>query len=276
MKCPSCVSPGTRLSCRVIGEGNHSLFFVHGFAAAAVTWEELAPHFPQDQYRLYLLDLKGSGDSAKPDDGAYSPEDHARLLLEAIEGFGLRQVTIIGHSLGGGIALLAWHWAKATGRSALISHLVLIDAAAYRQPLPRTFRWLRTPFFGRVLLTVMPTRFMVKFNLNHVYHHSSQVTESRISRYTRCYRGKGTARALLETARQVDRIAKTYDHREVTIPTLIIWGRHDRIIFVNNGLRLNSEIAGSRLVVFECGHNPHEEEAARCAAAIVSFLEEPV
>jgi pimeloyl-ACP methyl ester carboxylesterase len=116
---------------------------------------------------------------------------------------------------------------------------------------------------------------MVKFNLEHVFHRPEEVTESRITRYADCYRGKGTIRALLTTARQVDRISKPYDHRDISVPTLIIWGRHDRVVLLQNGQRLNNEIAGSHLVVFDCGHNPHEEEAAACSAAIISFLEAP-
>jgi pimeloyl-ACP methyl ester carboxylesterase len=273
MKCPACLSLGVRLHCEILGTGSRPVLFLHGFAASSVTWEEIASYFPEDRYRLYLLDLKGSGKSAKPRDGAYSPEDQARSVLDVIEGLGQRNITLVGHSLGGGIALLVWHLAKATGRSSLISSLVLIDAAAYPQPFPRFFRVLRTGLLGRILLTLTPLRTMVEYNLKHVYHGIAQVTEKRITRYMGCFKGAGTQAALLSTARQVDSIHKTPNHAEISIPTLIIWGRHDRVVWLDNGKRLHAEIPDSRLVIFECGHNPHEEEASACASAILEFLE---
>jgi pimeloyl-ACP methyl ester carboxylesterase len=274
MNCPSCIRIGPRLHCTVTGEGAIPLLFLHGFAASSVTWDEITPYFPPDRYRLYLLDLKGSGNSAKPRDHAYSPDDQALLVLDTISGLGLRNLTLVGHSLGGGIALLAWHRALATGCSSLISRLVLIDAAAYRQPFPRFFRWLRTPVLGWALLTLLPLRTMVSYNLRHVYHDPAEVTEERIKRYMECFRGPGTVAAILATARQVDASGSLPDHCRISLPTLIIWGRYDRVVRPDCGDRLHSEIHGSRLVVLECGHNPHEEEAAACAAAILAFMED--
>ncbi len=250
------------------------MVFLHGFAASSVTWEEICPLFPTEHYTLYLVDLKGFGKSAKPRDGAYRPEDQASLVLDVLEGLCLHNVNLVGHSLGGGIALLAWHNAKATGRSALIGRLILIDAAAYCQPLPRFFELLRRPIIGWLSLKTFPVRTMVRYNLERVYHDPSQVTEKRITRYVSCFSGTGTTYPLIATARQVDASANLPDNKVVTVPTLIIWGRHDRIIRLRNGERLHDEITGSRLIVLDCGHNPHEEESDSCAKAIREFLEE--
>ena len=277
MNCRSCLSLGPRLNCTIHGDGPVPLLFLHGFAAAAVTWDDLAVLLAGNRYTLYLLDLKGSGKSEKPRDGSYRPEDHASHVLDVIEGFSLRGVVLVGHSLGGGIALLAWHKARETGRSALIGSLVLIDAAAYPQRLPRFFGYLRHPLAGWLLLHLIPVRTLVRFNLNHVYHDPAQVTEARITRYSSSYRGRNTVYALITTARQLEpgRYAHQYpDHRSVTIPTLILWGRHDRVIPLAFGERLHEEIHGSRLIVLECGHNPHEEAPAASAAAIKGFLEQ--
>ncbi len=274
MKCHSCLTLGVRLHYEVYGNGPMQLVLLHGFAASSVTWEELCPLFPPGNYTIYLVDLKGFGKSGKPRDSSYRLEDQASLVLDLLQALTLSNVTLVGHSLGGGIALLAWHNAKATGRSSLIGRLILIDAAAYRQPLPRFFEMLRRPIIGWLILKTFPVRKMVRYNLERVYYDSSQVTEKRISRYVSCFRGSDTIYALITTARQVDASTNLPDNRDVTVPTLIIWGRHDRIIRLRNGDRLHDEIPGSRLVVLECGHNPHEEESGRCADAIREFLEE--
>jgi len=268
---------GVQLHYRIQGDGPTTLLFLHGFAASSVTWEELRPYFPPDRYRLYLLDLKGAGLSAKPRDGAYRPEDHAALVLDFMEGLQLHDVVLAGHSLGGGIALFAGEMARESGRERLIGRLVLIDAAAYPQRLPRFFAYLRMPVAGSLILHLLPLKVMVRYNLEHVYHAPGQVTEERIKRYSGCFTGRNTAYALIATARQLDPAA--YQHRlpdygKISIPTLIVWGRHDRVIRLPAGERLHREIPGSRLAILDAGHNPHEERAEACAAAISAFMEE--
>lgn len=268
---------GVQLHYRVQGNGPTTLLLIHGFAASSVTWEELCPYFPPDRYRLYLPDLKGAGLSAKPRDGAYRPEDHAALVLDLLEGLQLHDAVLVGHSLGGGIALFAWQMARESGRERHIGRLILIDAAAYPQRLPRFFAYLRMPVAGSLILHLLPLKVMVRYNLEHIYHEPTQVTGERITRYAGCFTGRNTAYALIATARQLDPAVYRHclpDYGTITIPTLIVWGRHDRVIRLPAGERLHREIPGSRLVILDCGHNPHEELSAACARAIRAFMEE--
>ncbi|HEY6838689.1 MAG TPA: alpha/beta fold hydrolase, partial [Geobacteraceae bacterium] len=91
---------------RVQGDGHVTLVFLHGFAAALTTWDDLAPLFPPESYTLYFLDLKGFGFSSKPRDGRYRLEDQAQIVAAFLEAQVLDDLVIVGHSLGGGIALI--------------------------------------------------------------------------------------------------------------------------------------------------------------------------
>lgn len=259
------------------GDGPTPVVFLHGFAAGLITWEDIRPLFPVASFRLYLLDLKGFGFSSKPRDSRYTPEDQANVVISFMKAQKLHHVVLIGHSLGGGIALLAIRQGEAEGARELIDRLILIDCAAYPQQLPRMLRWLRIPVLGKAILHFLPVRVMVFYTLIHIFHDRKGVTPERIARYVTCFGREGIDHVFIETCRSLipDRYRTMPDfYRTIAIPTLIIWGGEDRIISSLNGKRLQSDIPGSRLaIIADCGHNPHEERPAETFAAIAEFLE---
>ncbi len=267
----------TVISYETQGNGPVPVVFLHGFAAGLITWHDIRPMFPASRFRLYLLDLKGFGFSTKPRDGKYTPEDQAAVVISFMKSLGLKHSVLVGHSLGGGIALLVFMGTRGEGEREMIGRLVLIDCAAYPQRLPRIMRLLRRPLLGRAILRLLPVRFMVIYSLKHVFHDGSALTPDRIDRYVTCFAKDGIDRVFMETCRGL--VPQRYSascrsFNGINIPTLIIWGRGDRFIPVQNGARLHGDIPGSRLVVIgACGHNPHEERPVETFAAIAEFLE---
>ncbi len=261
---------------QVGGRGTVPLVFLHGFAAAHNTWHDLARHFPADRFRLFLLDLKGFGLSAKPRDNAYGVEDQAAMVQAFIREQGLRSVVLVGHSLGGAVALRVCLQSQDGEAPFCVEKLVLIGCAAYPQRLPKFFRRLRNPLIGPLLLRLIPPRIMVKGTLTKVFSDPSAVTPERIERFARYFSGKGIPYALRATVKRIDpeayaRIGERY--RELSVPTLIIWGEEDRIIKLKHGRRLHGDLACSLLKIMEkCGHIPHEERPAETFAAIDEFL----
>ncbi len=255
------------------GEGPTPVVFLHGFAAGLITWHDIRPLFPASRFRLYLLDLKGFGFSSKPRDRRYAPEDQATIVISFMEALNLRHAVLVGHSLGGGIALLVLRRAAA----GLIDRMILIDCAAYPQRLPRAMRLLRIPLLGLAILRLLPVRFIVRYSLGHVFHDKRAVTPDRLARYMGCFGRKGIVHVFIETCRRL--VPESYRDataffRGIAVPSLIIWGGEDRFISPGKGRRLAGEIPGSRLVVIAgCGHNPHEERPAETFAAIAEFLE---
>lgn len=270
-------SDSVRINFEVCGNGVLPVVFLHGFAAALTTWDDIREMLPSDRYRFYFLDLKGFGRSSRPRDGAYRPADQAAILTAFLQAEGLRNAVLVGHSLGGGVALLTCLDARSSGRKELIGGLVLIDSASYLRKLPPVFRLLRVPLIGWSILNLLPVSLMVRYVLFRIYHDAKSVTPSRIARYTSIYDTKESAHVLAESARQLipenfTRIVESY--RQIRVPVLIIWGEQDPIIRVEDGHRLLNDIPGSRLVVItRCGHNPHEEKAEETVHAITNFLD---
>ena len=265
-----------RIHYQASGHGPVPLVFLHGFASSHTTWHDMAGLFPSDRFTLFLLDMKGFGLSAKPRDGAYSVEDQAAIIKAFIRKQELRSVILIGHSLGGAVTLRLCLQTRGEDASFTIQKIILIDCAAYPQKLPKFFRRLRSPLIGPLVLRLIPVRKMVRTTLDKVFFDPSAVTPERIERYMRYFRGKGIPYALRATVKGIDpaayaRISESYS--ELSVPTLIIWGKEDRIIRLKNGLSLHEDITGSQLNILEkCGHSPHEERPAETFSAIDAFL----
>jgi pimeloyl-ACP methyl ester carboxylesterase len=264
------------ISYEVEGTGPTPIVFLHGFAAALTTWDDIRGFFPLDRFSLYFLDLKGFGRSSKPRDGAYGPADQAEVVTAFLANRELRRAILIGHSLGGCIALLTLLGARASGKGDLVGGLVLIDSAAYPQSLPPVMRSLAIPPLGWCILHLLPTRFMVRFTLTHLFRNRQAITQERIARYTACFGDKGATPVFVDTCRHLasERYTTAVEsYPTITVPTLVIWGREDPLINANCGVRLHRDIPGSRLVIIDgCGHVPQEERPAETWAPIADFL----
>jgi pimeloyl-ACP methyl ester carboxylesterase len=265
-------SPDDTINCLVCGSGPRHILFLHGFAASQHTWDDLAALFPADDYTLHLLDLKGHGGSSKPAGGDYSARYNARIVTAYIRSRWLEDVTLIGHSFGGLIGLIA------SLESSAISRLVLIGCPGFPQTIPRFMRLLRIPFLGPLFMTLVPARRIARKGLESVFYRHERITERLVERYAASYRGLAAARALAQTVRQmipqdVGQISDRYEG--IAIPVLILRGEHDRIIKAWQGDELQRLISGSRLVTIAgCGHNPHEELPEETFVFVREFLAE--
>jgi len=258
------------------GSGPLALVFLHGFAASHTTWSDIVHFFPADRFRIFLLDMKGFGLSAKPRDGAYSIEEQAVMVRAFIRELGFSSVILIGHSLGGGVALRTCMQMQSESDPFKVERLVLIDSAAYPQRLPKFFRRLKIPVLGPLFFRLIPVRLMVQRAMGMVFYDASAITPERFERYLLYFRGKGLAYALRATIRCINpevyaNIGEQY--RKISVPALIIWGEEDRIVKLKYGHMLHDDLPGSRLKIIEkCGHNPHEERPAETYAALEAFL----
>jgi pimeloyl-ACP methyl ester carboxylesterase len=263
------------LNYEVFGAGR-PVVLLHGYGLSTYSWRYLVDRLVQRQhYQVYAVDLKGFGKSPKPIDGAYSVHDQARLIARLIAAERLCDVTLIGHSLGGGVALVTTLDAMQTDPGRIAS-LVLIDPASYRSPLPFFVRVVRAPIVGDLLLLLTPPPIKAWALLYQSYYDAGKISPEAISTYAATLRGRGARHALRETLRQLppaDAEQLEAQYPTIAVPTLIVWGRHDRIIPLDVGRRLHAAIAGSELIILEASaHISHEEAPGPTADAVVAFL----
>jgi pimeloyl-ACP methyl ester carboxylesterase len=266
-----CCIPGTALgagsaplsialSFQKYGSGS-PIICLHGFGASTYSWRELVPALSKN-HEVYLLDLKGFGRSPKPRDGHYSIYDQSKLVLQFIAEHGLTDLTIVGHSFGGGVTL-ATALELEHSRPGTLRALVLIDAAAYEQSFPGFIRVLRLPLLGPLAQRIVPIGAQVRMVLRKAYFNDGLIPDASVREYAAALHEPGGKDAVRETARQlvpadVDSFSARYS--SIRVPTLIIWGGHDEIVPLSVGERLHAAIAGSKFVLVpDAGHIPHEE-----------------
>lgn len=265
--------PPVRLAVNDTGAGA-PVVFIHGLGTNSYTWRHIAPALAK-RHRVITIDLKGFGASDKPLEGEYTVRAQADLVKEVIAKKGLRDVTLVGHSYGGGVSLLlALDDTKARERR--ISRMVLLDSIAYPQDQPVFFDLLQLPVIGDLSLSVIPPDVQIEQALRLAYEQESAVTEDAIAQYSAPLYTTGGKHAVVETVRHIvpadiETIARQYPNIEV--PTLIVWCNRDRVVPIEMGQRLarNLPRAGLR-IIRDCGHAPQEEKPAETLDAIEAHL----
>lgn len=258
------------------GEGPPVLL-IHGFGGSTYSWRYLIEPLAQS-HRVIAIDLKGFGASPKPRDGAYSLHDQVALVHRFIIEHDLRDLTIMGHSLGGGVTLMT-ALKLIEEQPPRLKQLVLIGSAGMPQRNPPFIRQLRIPVIGFLGVHLLPSRFLTRKTLAMAYHRPERITEEQVAAYAAPLTSPGGRHALLATARclpppDIREIVAQYPR--IDVPALLIWGRHDTIVPVDVGRRLNEALPQSGLVLLDdAGHMPTEEVPAETIAAITDFLKSP-
>jgi pimeloyl-ACP methyl ester carboxylesterase len=250
------------------------LLLIHGFGASTYTWRHIAPELARDHH-VIAVDLKGFGQSDKPFDDHYSVFDQAELLAQLIEDRDLKNLTIVGHSFGGGVALVLALKAdqRLKGR---ISKLVLLDTIAYPQDIPVFFRMLDMPLVSHIGVRMVPPILQTRIALRIAYFDNSKIENDEVEAYAAPLRTAAGKHAIIHSARQImpeglDEISARY--KTITMPTLIMWCDHDRIVPLDVGLKLRRTLPNSSLrIVDGCGHMPQEEQPDATLSYLQDFL----
>jgi pimeloyl-ACP methyl ester carboxylesterase len=268
---------GRQVAYRTAGEGPVVLL-VHGMAGSASTWRHVMPVLAQHA-TVIAPDLPGHGRSEKPR-GDYSLGSLASALRDLLIVLGHERATIVGQSLGGGVAMqFAYQYPERCER------LVLVNSGGLGRDVHLLLRALSFPGAEYVLAaaTVSPVR-SAGTALAGALGRIGLRPQPLVEELWRAYASLGdepTRRAFVSTLRSVvdvtgQRIsAQDRLYLASFMPTLIVWGDADRIIPVSHAYAARDAMPGSHLEVFEgVGHFPHVEEPERFADALVRFVRE--
>jgi pimeloyl-ACP methyl ester carboxylesterase len=259
---------------KIYGTGNPVLC-LHGFGASLYSWRNFVAPLSKD-YQLILIDLKGAGNSPKPPDSHYSTQDHADLIYKFILDHDLKNLTLVGNSFGGALSLLLsiMLLEKEPGR---LRALILIDPGAYKQYIPGYLKLIGVPLLGAAAVYLIPARCMAKSILKLAYYDPKKIAEEQIAAYAAPIASPGGKHALLETGKRIippNINALTAKYKDISVPTLIIWGEQDKIISPDAGVLLDQAIPNSTLNwIDQCGHVPQEEKPEATVALVLDFLQ---
>jgi pimeloyl-ACP methyl ester carboxylesterase len=258
----------------VKGEGN-PLVLIHGYGAGIWVWEKQIEVLSQG-YRVYALDLIGHGFSDRPKI-PYTPETYIYCLKDFMDGVGIEKATLIGNSMGGGVA-----WAMAILFPERVDRLILIDCVppdVLDQVKNESFRMLRVikdiPFLPYLVLAVR-NKSSIRQILLECISDTGLITPEVVNRQFQLSRIKGTPWVLHSTLMHAKEALKLGDQfSQIRKPTLFIWGEEDLIFPPQLGETLHRAIASSKLLKIErSGHIPMWETPGEVNQAILGFLKE--
>lgn len=245
------------------------IVLLHGTSASLHTWDGWVAELARTR-RVIRFDMPGFGLTGPTNDGVYSIERYVETVVGVVDALSVRRFSIAGNSLGGYVA-----WATTVLHSDRVASLILIDSAGLPfevQSMPLGFRIARTPGLNQLMKDVLP-RSLVESSLKNVYGDPNKVNDALVDRYFDLTTRAGNRAALVARFEQTKPSALAARVAEIHAPTLILWGKEDRLIPPSLGARFASEIKGSTLVVFDgLGHVPHEEDPATTVAAVQRFL----
>jgi pimeloyl-ACP methyl ester carboxylesterase len=253
-----------------VGRGE-PLLLLHGYMMSHYYFRQVLPAFAA-QHDVIALDLLGFGESDRPDPPGFSYDlpSLAGSVGEVLDKLGIEHAKVLGHSLGGGVALTL-----AARRPELVTRLVLVCPTVYPLPIPLLGKVVLQPTIGKFLFKNAFTKFELRRQmLAQHFKDPAPVTDELVDYvWARLNRagGRDAAYALLHTMALLS--DANADPGRVRAPTLLVWGDEDRMVPLAHGKRLSHAIAGARLaVVPDCGHNVHLERPDEFLRQVLPFL----
>jgi len=267
---------GHRVAYRDAGSGEETLLLIHGMAGSSETWRAVIPQLSK-KYRVIAPDLLGHGQSDKPRSD-YSLGAFAVSLRDLLDELGVSGATVIGQSLGGGVAMQF-----AYQHRDYCQRLVLISSGGLGPDVGWTLRLLSAPGAELILPIIAPPPVVTAGNKLRSWFSASGIHSPRGAEMWSAYSSLSdsqTRQAFLKTLRSVvDYRGQSVSalnrlHLTAEVPTMIIWGDQDRIIPIEHGYALNEAQPGCRFEVLAgVGHFPHVERPYEVAELIDDFID---
>lgn len=280
------VAPGVAIHARSAGAGTPVLL-LHGHPQTLSTWHAVAPALAE-RHRVVVADLRGYGDSDKPESAPdhmpYAKRTMAEDMVRVMQALGHERFAVVGHDRGGRVA----HRMALDHRHA-VERLAVLDIAPTLTMYERTDQAFATRYFWWFFLiqpSPLPERMIgadPEFYLRHHLKGQSRTegvpSERLIAEYLRCYRDPKGVHAICEDYRAAATIDLAHDRadeaagRRVEVPLLALWGAKGTVGALYDVRATWREkalhVMGEALA---CGHLLQEEMPDALAERLVPFL----
>jgi 4,5:9,10-diseco-3-hydroxy-5,9,17-trioxoandrosta-1(10),2-diene-4-oate hydrolase len=252
------------------GDTGPQVLLIHGVGRFLEEWmlsfDALAAH-----NRVYALDLPGHGRTDKPLSASYRLVDLARFVNDFMGALDISQAHIVGHSMGGGIALqLTLQFPEA------VDKLVLVCSAGLGKEATLVLRITAVPLLGEIL--TRPSLNGTRRLLKEFVKDPAFLTDDFVDLSYRMAALPGAQQAVLKTLRSAGNLFGQYDDtyrpivdnlESIQCPVLLVWGRQDRVLPVAHG---QAAVSGLPNVLEDCGHLPMLEQTQKFNESILDFL----
>ena len=277
--------PDLTINCATAGSGPPVLL-LHGHPQTHVVWRKVAPRLVEAGYCVIAPDLRGYGDSDKPDSDPshypYSKRVMAADQIALMQHFGHESFAVIGHDRGGRVAhRLALDHPDAVDRLAVldIAPTLTMYAQTDQEFATRYFWWfflIQPDGLPEKMIASDPEYFLRKHIAGQVKIEGS-VDEAAIAEYLRSYRDPATLHAICEDYRAAASIDLVHDRDDetarITAPLLAIWGAQSTVgALYDVAATWREKATDVSGVALPCGHAIPEEAPAELTAHLLGFL----
>jgi pimeloyl-ACP methyl ester carboxylesterase len=268
---------GRRVVYRIAGSGP-AVVLIHGMLNSSSHWQRVALELARD-HTVIAPDLIGHGDSAAPR-GDYSLGAHAASIRDLLAAIGVERASIVGHSLGGGVAMQFFYQFPQR-----VERLVLISSGGLGHEVSPLLRTAALPgVSGLLSLTIQPRLLAALRGAGSRMRERGFASGVHLQAIARALHPLGSADArgaFLQTLRAVIDVhgqrvsASDRLYLLETMPTLIMWGERDNTIPIEHGRRAHEEIPHSHFKTLpDAAHFPHLEDPEGVARGLREFIEQ--
>lgn len=272
----------------LVGGDGPPLLLLHGHPQTHVEWWKVAPWLAE-RFTLVLTDLRGYGDSSKPDGGPehrnYSKRAMGRDQVEVMRSLGFERFQAVGHDRGGRVL----HRMLLDTPEA-VTRAVTLDIAPTEQMYAHTDEAFATRYFWwffHIQDAPLPERligaqpeYYLRHHLDHQCKTPGAISEAALAEYLRCYNDPAAIHAACEDYRAAVTIDRRHTRedaaqgRRVRQPLFALWGAKGTVAALFDPLALWREVANSVTgYALPCGHLIPEEDPDALLAALDAFLE---
>ncbi|KPI14682.1 hypothetical protein OK074_2226 [Actinobacteria bacterium OK074] len=265
---------GYRRAYRMAGQGP-VLVLIHGIGDSSATWADVIPDLART-HTVIAPDLLGHGASDKPR-GDYSVAGYANGLRDLLTALGVESATLVGHSLGGGVAMqFAYQFPERTER------LILVSAGGVGREVIPVLRAVSVPgaelMLSALRLPGMRLQVGLFARLMKLLDTDLGQDAGELLTVVDALPDATSRSAFIRTLRAVvdwrGQAVTMLDRCYLTqgMPTMLLWGDRDSVVPVRHAYRAHEAMPGSRLEIFEgTGHFPFHSDPARFLALVEEF-----
>jgi pimeloyl-ACP methyl ester carboxylesterase len=240
------------------GSSDKIIILVHGLGGSAERWLKVMPLLSY-KYRVIALDMIGFGHGDK-DSADYTIEFFAKFLSSFIDSIGINKAVLIGTSLGGQIA------ARCAGSDKAIEQLVLVaPSGAMKHSTPTLDAYITAALYPN------QSNARTAFEM---MSHSGTIDEFTVTDFVKMMAAPNAKFAFLSSVLSVKNSQIHEDLHKIKIPTLLVWGKEDKMIPIEYAQEFLGSIRNCKFLELKgVGHLPHLEHPEIFAKSVVEFLD---
>jgi pimeloyl-ACP methyl ester carboxylesterase len=244
-----------------------TIVLLHGFLSSTFSFRRLIPLLCED-FHVISIDLPPFGKSGKGTTFSYSHHNLANTVIRLLEKLGYEQIILIGHSMGGQIALNISYQ-----KPVLVEKIVLLCSSGYLKPSkPALIASSYIPFFYLYVKFWLARTGIMK-NLRNVVHDHSLIDDAMVTGYLQPFiENNEIFKGLTKMIRDREGDLSVEALQKIETPCLLIWGDHDRVVPLHIGKQLRKDLPHSQLIILEnTGHLVPEERPEEVYQHIKDF-----